>query len=208
MDYLRERLADGMQPCIGVGTGSTTNLFIQGLKDTGIQAAVSSSDESSQRLQQVGIAEIPLAEAGVLPLYIDGADEVDGDRNLIKGGGGALTREKLITSASEEFCCIVDEGKQVQRLGAFPLPVEVVPFAVGWIEQKLYQLGAERVQQREQPTDNGNPILDVTGLDFSNPRELEQTIEAWTGVVCCGVFARHRPQMVIVAGEKGIRLLK
>ena len=189
---------------IGVGTGSTANFFIDGLatlKDR-IKGAVASSETTAERLKQHGIEVFSLNDVGNLSVYVDGADEVNSHREMIKGGGGALTREKIVAAAAREFICIVDASKQVKRLGAFPLPVEVIPMARSYVARKLVALGGQPEYREGFVTDNGNIILDVHNLDITNPIELETTLNNIVGVVTNGVFAK-RPADVVLVGENG-----
>jgi len=195
---------------LGVGTGSTVNALIDLLGERGVelQACVSSSEATSQRLQALGYAIEDLNNAGPLGLYIDGADECDDHRRLIKGGGGALTREKIIAAASERFVCIVDSGKRVHRLGAFPLPVEVIPMARSHVARELVRLGGEPVWRRAFVTDNGNWILDVHRLDIVDPVRLEHEINQLAGVVTVGLFARRPADRVLVASDDGVTTME
>ena len=189
---------------IGVGTGSTANFFIDGLgtlKDR-IKGAVASSEATAERLKQHGIEVFSLNDVGNLSVYVDGADEVNSHREMIKGGGGALTREKIVAAAAREFICIVDASKQVKRLGAFPLPVEVIPMARSYVARKLVALGGQPEYREGFVTDNGNIILDVHNLDITNPIELETTLNNIVGVVTNGLFAK-RPADVVLVGENG-----
>ena len=189
---------------IGVGTGSTANFFIDGLatlKDR-IKGAVASSEATAERLKQHGIEVFSLNDVGNLPVYVDGADEVNSHREMIKGGGGALTREKIVAAAAREFICIVDASKQVKRLGAFPLPVEVIPMARSYVARKLVALGGQPEYREGFVTDNGNIILDIHNLDITNPIELETTLNNIVGVVTNGLFAK-RPADVVLVGENG-----
>ena len=192
---------------IGVGTGSTVNHFIDLLAaEMGdrVRAAVSSSEASSERLRGHGIKVVDLNEVGRLDLYVDGADESNARLQLIKGGGGALTREKIVAAASREFVCIADDSKLVDVLGAFPLPVEVIPMARELVSYALRDLGGEPRLRDGTVTDNGNYILDVHGLRIEEPRELETQINQITGVVCNGLFA-HRPADVLLLGtDQGV----
>ena len=206
-ELLQQKLATVPAAVIGVGTGSTVNYFIELLGGRGIVGAVASSDATAARLQQVGVSVVELTGEAPLTIYIDGADEVAPDFSLIKGGGGALTREKIIADASAEFVCILSEEKVVSELGAFPLPVEVIPMAQAHLSTRLRQLGAQ-VRVRAVASDNGNCILDVSGLDVSTPLELELELERWPGVVGCGLFARNRPNLVLVGGPDGVRRLQ
>lgn len=190
---------------IGVGTGSTVNHFIDLLADNfagQIKAAVSSSIASTERMQRYGIPVIDLNEAGRLSIYVDGADESNHQLHLIKGGGGALTREKIIAAASDEFVCIADTSKLVNVLGDFPLPVEVIPMAQNLVASQLESLGCEAKLREDFVTDNGNIILDLHGLRIDDALALENQINQMTGVVCVGLFA-HRPADVLILGEDG-----
>ncbi|MDZ4178033.1 MAG: ribose-5-phosphate isomerase RpiA [Coriobacteriia bacterium] len=196
---------------IGVGAGSTAEAFIDVLvaSDRRPRAAVAASERSRALLVEHGIAVVSLT-ADVLPLavYVDGADEADGELRLIKGGGGALTREKVLASAARRFVCIVDESKLVRALGVFPLPVEVVPMAQAFVERELRALGGEPVAREGFTTDNGNIILDVTGLDFGDPNALELRIVALPGVVECGIFARRPADVLLVGTAAGVRRME
>jgi ribose 5-phosphate isomerase A len=191
---------------IGVGTGSTVNCFIDALAASGsrLEAAVSSSEATTERLGEIGIRVIELNQTGGLDVYIDGADEFDPYRRLIKGGGGALTREKIVAAASRRFVCIVDESKRVQVLGAFPLPVEVIPMARSFVARKLAGLGGQPEWREGFTTDNGNWILDVHNLDLVDPVAVESAINDIPGVVACGLFALRAADVVLVAGEGGV----
>ncbi len=203
LDYIDSRLS--RRSIIGVGTGSTTDFFIDGLADIKhrFDATVASSKASAARLQGHGIPVLDLNAAPAPCVYVDGADEVDGNRCLTKGGGGALTREKIIAAASDEFVCIADESKIVDRLGHFPLPVEVIPMARGLVARTLRRLGGAPEWRQGFTTDNGNIILDVHGLDIDDPETLEAEINNIVGVVCNGLFAAHRADLVWVAGAAG-----
>jgi ribose 5-phosphate isomerase A len=195
---------------IGVGTGSTINHFIDLLaaKMAGqITAAVSSSEASSERLKALGIRVVDLNDVGKLDLYVDGADESNARLQLIKGGGGALMREKIVAAASREFICIADDSKLVATLGAFPLPVEVIPMARELVAGEMRALGGEPRLRADFITDNGNQILDVHGLQIEDALELETRINQLTGVVCVGLFARRPADLLILSGEDGIRTL-
>jgi ribose 5-phosphate isomerase A len=200
-------IASGM--VLGIGTGSTVNQLIEVLKDRKIQlaGAVSSSRQTSEKLKVVGIPELDLNSTGDLALYIDGADEATADGVLIKGGGAALTREKVVAAASKRFVCIVDDSKLVPMLGAFPLPVEVVAMARSYVARQLVKLGGQPVWREGVVTDNGNPILDVHQLKITDPKSLEATINQIAGVVTVGLFARRRADVLIVAGDSGVRTL-
>jgi ribose 5-phosphate isomerase A len=194
---------------IGVGTGSTANCFIDELigRRERIEATVASSEATARRLREGGLRVLDLAEVDELPVYVDGADEITIHMHMIKGGGGALTREKIVAAVAKSFVCIVDESKLVEVLGAFPLPVEVVPMARGYVAHELVRLGG-RPQLREGfTTDNGNVILDVRGLDLARPVELESALNQLTGVVTNGLFARRGADVALLAGEQGVRTL-
>jgi ribose 5-phosphate isomerase A len=186
---------------IGVGTGSTVNHFIDLLANVKhrFDGAVSSSEASTARLKSHGIPVLDLNACGDLEVYVDGADESNHQLQLIKGGGGALTREKIIAGASRKFVCIADEGKLVDVLGAFPLPVEVIPMARSFVARQLVKLGGTPVWREGFVTDNGNVILDVQGLQIMEPMKLEDTINRIAGVVTVGLFA-HRPADVLILG--------
>ena len=193
---------DGM--IVGVGTGSTVAYFIDALasRRQDIRGAVSSSEDSTAKLRAHGIEVLDLNSAGPLPLYVDGADECDPHKRLIKGGGGALTREKIIAEASEKFVCIIDPSKQVPLLGRFPLPVEVIPMARSLVARAiLAQTGGQPVWREGVVTDNGNVILDVHNLSIVDPVGLERDLNQIPGVVCVGLFARRPADVVIVGGQ-------
>ena len=203
LDYVPEDLI------IGVGTGSTVNCFIECLADSHmrVEAAVSSSEETTKRLKSCGISVIDANQAGSIPVYIDGADECDPHKRLIKGGGGALTREKIIAATAGQFVCIVDESKMVGVLGDFPLPVEVIPMARAYVARQLTGLGGQPQYREGFTTDNGNIILDVANLDLVDPVKMEQTINQIVGVVTVGLFARRPADVVLVAGTNAVRTL-
>lgn len=195
---------------VGVGTGSTVNYFIDFLAKikSRIDGAVSSSVASTERLRQHRIEVIELNSAGPLSLYVDGADESNHQLQLIKGGGGALTREKIVAAASEKFVCIADESKLVSILGKFPLPVEVIPMARSYVAREMVKLGGTPVWRENFITDNGNVILDVHNLQIMEPIKLEARINAIAGVVTVGLFA-HRPADLLIVGSKtGPRILQ
>ena len=194
---------------IGVGTGSTVNCFIDALatmRDR-IAGAVSSSEASSARLRKVGIEVLDPNGVDAFPVYVDGADEIDGSGCMIKGGGGALTREKIVADMAERFVCIADESKRVKTLGRFPLPVEVIPMAVGLITRRLKELGAEPVLRAGFTTDNGGRIIDARGLSISDPADLEREINQWPGVVSVGIFARNRASVCLLGTPTGVTTL-
>lgn len=194
---------------LGVGTGSTANFFIdalRGLRDR-FRAAVSSSAASTARLEGCGIRVLDLNDVDTIAVYVDGADEVDPDRALTKGAGGALTREKIVASAADRFVCIVDDSKMVDVLGTFPLPVEVIPMARRVVADTLADLGGQPRHRRGFVTDNGNDIVDVHGLSIPDPSSLEAEINAIPGVVENGLFARGtRPEVVLVGTPNGVEL--
>lgn len=197
-------VTDGMM--VGVGTGSTVNHFIAAL--TGwrdrIAGAVSSSDASTLLLKKAGIEVFDLNSVGDLELYVDGADEATRHLQLIKGGGAALTREKIVASASQRFICIVDDSKLVEVLGRFPLPVEVIPMARSLVARQLVKLGGQPVWREGVVTDNGNLILDVHNLEILDPPSLESEINQLPGVVTVGLFARRPADVLLVAGPDGV----
>jgi ribose 5-phosphate isomerase A len=195
---------------IGVGTGSTVNHFIDALArmPERIAAAVSSSEQSTRRLQGHGIRVIDANEVESLALYVDGADEIDHRGCMIKGGGGALTREKIVADLAGRFVCIADASKRVEVLGAYPLPVEVIALALPQITRRLQALGARVVPRAGFVSDNGHPIVDAHGLLIRDPAALECTINQWPGVVTCGIFARHRAQVCLLGTDQGVQLLQ
>ena len=188
---------------IGVGTGSTVNQFIPLLAERkhDIEGAVSSSEASTALLKQHGIRVLELNSTGDLPVYIDGADECDPHRRLIKGGGAALTREKIIAAVAQRFVCVIDGAKQVDVLGKFPLPVEVIPMARSHVARRIAALGGQPVWRDGVVTDNGNWILDVHNLSILDPVRLEQELNQIVGVVTCGLFAARAADVVIVDGD-------
>ncbi|GMR18210.1 MAG: ribose-5-phosphate isomerase RpiA [Gammaproteobacteria bacterium] len=194
---------------VGIGTGSTANFFIDALADIKgkIDGTVASSVASADRLRSHGIPVMDLNQTGGLGLYVDGADETTKNLHLIKGGGGALTREKIIAAASEKFVCVADETKLVDRLGAFPLPVEVVPIAQSYVAREIVKLGGEPVLREGFTTDNGNIILDVKNLDILNPVELETRLNQVTGVVTNGLFAIRPADVLILGTAAGTRTM-
>jgi ribose 5-phosphate isomerase A len=195
---------------LGVGTGSTVNFFIDALaKIKGkIEGVVSSSDASTERLQAIGLEVLDLNRTGDLSLYVDGADEVTKNLHLIKGGGGALTREKIVASASRRFVCIVDESKVSPYLGSFPLPVEVIPMAQSLVARKLIRMGGQPELRAGFTTDNGNVILDVKGLDLTDPRSMESNVNLLAGVVDNGLFAARPADVLLVGSAIGVQQIK
>jgi len=194
---------------LGVGTGSTVNHLIDLIGEQGLKlgAAVSSSEASSKRLRALGVPLLDANAVDRLPLYIDGADEVDPGCCLIKGGGGALTREKILADLADRFVCIVDEAKCVACLGAFPLPIEILSMAEKQISKKLEKLGARIALRKDFISDNGHPIIDVSGLTIKDPRELESMMNQWPGVVTVGLFAQRPADLVLIAAKDGIKTL-
>jgi len=194
---------------LGIGTGSTVSQLIEVLKDRKIQlqGAVSSSRQTAALLASAGIPELDLNTAGDLALYIDGADEATADGMLIKGGGAALTREKVVAAASAKFVCIVDDSKLVGVLGKFPLPVEVIPMARSYVARRLVALGGQPVWREGVVTDNGNPILDVHGLTLTDPVAFETQVNQIAGVVTVGLFAHRGADVILVAGDNSVRTL-
>ena len=190
---------------LGVGTGSTTNEFIALLPEVRdrIRMVASSSDASTELLKALGFEVSPLTACGTLDLYVDGADETDDHRRLIKGGGAALTGEKILVSSSRRFVCIVDESKRVKLLGKFPLPVEVIPMARSAVARKLVAMGGQPQYREGVVTDYGNEILDVHNLKILDPVEMESEMNQIPGVVTVGLFAHHRPEVVIVGTADG-----
>lgn len=202
--YAREYLVPGA--VLGVGTGTTVNYFIDKLPLLGdlVASCVASSEATAARLRSVGCRVIDLNQVSGAALYVDGADEADGERRLVKGGGGALTREKIVASASEHFLCVIDESKKKEQLGTFPLAVEVLPMAWQLVSRYLAEMGG-RVELRPAfVSDQGNPVIDVRGLDFSDPFALESDINQIPGVVANGLFVRRRADLVMVASLSGI----
>jgi ribose 5-phosphate isomerase A len=191
---------------LGVGTGSTVNCFIEALAASRIpiEAAVSSSEATSTLLKAAGIRVRELNHAGTLDVYIDGADEFDSNRRLIKGGGGALTREKIVAGASRKFICIVDESKKVGVLGKFPLPIEVIPMARSFVARQMVALGGQPELRDGFTTDNGNVILDVHNMDLVDPVAIEKHINNIPGVVTCGLFAVRPAEVVLMATRDGV----
>lgn len=207
LDYIKPKLS--ANSVVGVGTGSTANHFIDALADVKhlFDACVASSDETAARLKGHGVPVVDLNAADDVIVYVDGADEFNGDRQLVKGGGGALTREKIVAASAAEFVCIVDVSKRVARLGRFPLPVEVIPMARGLVARALRDLGAYPVLREGSVTDNGNLILDVHDLDLSDPLTMEQRLNNLVGTVCNGIFAANPADVVLMAGPNGVQRL-
>ncbi len=195
---------------IGIGSGSTVNALIEAMaqENISITATVASSEATATRLRQSGFSVIDLNEVHHLDLYIDGADEVDGHGRMIKGGGGALTREKIVAAASRRFLCIADSSKRVEQLGTFPLAIEILPMAREQIIRNCAHLGGVARLRTGFLSDNGLPILDVSGLDFSDPSSLESTLNQWPGVVCHGLFVRQSADMILLASADRLDILE
>lgn len=195
---------------IGVGTGSTVDKFIDalGTMKSRIAGAVSSSVRSTQRLQALGVRMFEANEVTSLPVYVDGADEIDGAGCMIKGGGAALTREKIVADLAERFVCIADESKRVAVLGQFPLPVEVIDMARAQVTRRFAALGGRAVLREGVLTDNGHPLLDVHGLQITDPAAMEAEINQWPGVVAVGIFARHRAKVCLLGTVQGVQRIE
>ena len=208
MNYIRPHLNKDM--ILGIGTGSTANCFIDALASFkhDFDGVVASSESSADRLRQHGIPVYDLNSVSSLRFYIDGADEATQHLQLIKGGGAALTREKIVAAVAEEFICIADSSKLVDTLGAFPLPVEVIPMARSYVARELVKLGGSPEYREGVVTDNGNIILDVHHLDILDPVALESSINQITGVVTNGLFARRAADLLLLGGEAGVTLIK
>ena len=194
---------------IGVGTGSTANFFIEELGKIShkLNGTVASSDESARRLQEHNIPVFDLNSVGEVSVYVDGADETNNHLQLIKGGGGALTREKIIAAASKEFVCIADDSKLVKTLGKFPLPVEVIPMARSYVARQIVKLGGDPVYRENCVTDNSNHILDIFNLEILDPRKLEYDLNQITGVVANGLFANRRADRLLLGTDTGVQTL-
>ncbi len=195
---------------LGVGTGSTVDFFIDAIAvhRERFRAAVSSSERSTQRMRELGITVVDLNEVEEMPLYVDGADEIDHGMSMIKGGGGALTREKIVSSVARQFVCIVDESKVVDLLGRFPLPVEIIPMARNVVARRLRALGGEPRLREGFITDNGCEILDVAGLEITAPAQMEALINDIPGVVSCGLFALSGANLALVSSQEGVRRMQ
>ncbi len=211
----KKRAAEAAMACledariVGVGTGSTVNHFIDALAAIKgrLEGAVSSSEASAKRLKERGIPVLDLNFAGDIPVYVDGADEANRHLQLIKGGGGALTREKIVAAASRRFICIADDSKLKDLLGAFPLPVEVIPMARSYVARQLVKLGGQPEWRQGFVTDNGNVILDVHGLRILDPPKLESEINDIAGVVCVGIFAQRPADVLLIAHDGRVETL-
>jgi ribose 5-phosphate isomerase A len=204
LDFIEDNIV------IGIGTGSTVNYFIDALARIKgrLDGAVSSSEDSTQRLKVLGIPVLDLNVAGPLPLYVDGADECNRQLQLIKGGGGALTREKIIAAASEQFVCIADQSKLVEVLGSFPLPIEVIPMARSHVGRELLRRGGQPALRENFTTDNGNLILDVYNLTILEPARLEAELNNIAGVVTVGLFALRSADVLLLGTPDGVRRIK
>ncbi len=201
LDYIQ------MGDVVGVGTGSTVNCFIDALAliKSKVDGAVASSEATADRLRTNRIPVLDLGQVGTLPVYVDGADEATRHLHLIKGGGGALTREKIVAQASEKFVCIADQNKLVDRLGAFPLPVEVIPMAQSMVARKMVSFGGQPMLRTGFITDNGNIILDIRNLDIENPVDMEKRMNQIPGVVTVGLFALRGADVLLLGTDSGIR---
>lgn len=207
LEYIRLLL--NPDSVVGVGTGSTADLFIDQLAiiKNEFLAAVASSERSARRLADHGIKVLDLNQVNSMPVYVDGADEINAKLQMIKGGGGALTREKIVASVAEQFVCIADESKLLDKLGAFGLPIEVLPMALNSVSRKMQALGGEVNLRSGFTTDNGNPIIDVSGFLLSDARELEMQINQIPGVVACGFFAISPASVALIATQEGVKQL-
>jgi ribose 5-phosphate isomerase A len=203
-----DHVADGT--VVGVGTGSTVNHFIDALAATAsrIAGAVSSSEKSTERLRAHGIRVLDAADVQRIPIYVDGADEIDSRGCMIKGGGAALTREKIVADLAERFICIADESKRVGVLGRFPLPVEVIPMAAAQVTRRFAVYGGDARVREGVRTDNGQLILDVHGLRIIDPLAMETEINQWPGVVTVGIFARHKASLCLLGTSQGVVTLR
>ena len=207
IEFLHRKLSSEM--ILGIGTGTTVNFFIEELKAYKhlFKGAVSSSERSTALLKEAGIIVYDLNNIREIAFYIDGADEVADDKSLIKGGGGAHTKEKILASSSKCFICIADSTKRVEQLGAFPLPIEVIPFAKDSVLHALEEY-SENIIQRDFITDSGNIILDLHGVDLSSPKEIETKLNLIPGVVDNGIFAHHVPRYIVVGNSEGYELIE
>jgi ribose 5-phosphate isomerase A len=201
-------IKDGMS--LGVGTGSTVDILIELLQPLAAKlgSVVSSSERSTRRLADIGISAVDLGSTGDLDLYIDGADEATKHRHLIKGGGGALTREKIVAAASRRFVCIIDETKLVPTLGRFPLPVEVIPMAQSYVARQMVKAGGQPILREGFVTDNGNHIIDVHNLKIANPLELETRFNQIAGIVTVGIFAHRPADVLVIGGAAGVKTMQ
>ena len=205
----RAALAEVPKGCwLGVGTGSTTNYFIQLLPKRWVKGAVASSEATAKALRRRGIRVVPMIPSRKLAVDVDGADEADPRLRLIKGGGGALTREKIVATASRKFVCIADGAKLVKRLGRFPVPLEVVPMAREQVARAVRKIGGRPVWRRGFVTDNGGEILDVRALRISDPAKMEKRLESIPGVVCAGIFGKRRADLLLLGTRDGVKRIR
>ena len=204
LSYIKDGIA------LGVGTGSTIDIFIELLQPLAAKLGpvVSSSERSTRRLAEFGIRAVDLSSTVDLDLYVDGADEATKHRHLIKGGGGALTREKIVAAASRRFVCIIDETKLVPTLGKFPLPVEVIPMAQSYVARQMVKAGGQPILREGFVTDNGNHIIDVHNLKIANPLELETRFNQLAGVVTVGIFANRPADVLLIGGASGVKTIQ
>ncbi len=204
MSYIKDGIA------LGVGTGSTVDLFIAALAAHAgkVGDVVSSSERTRRKLAEVGIQVAELSDVGELDLYVDGADEATKHRHLIKGGGGALTREKVVAAASRRFVCIIDDTKLVPTLGRFPLAIEVIPMAQSYVARQMVKAGGQPIWRRDFVTDNGNHIIDVHNLKIVNPLEMETRFNQIAGVVTVGIFANRPADVLLIGGASGVKVLQ
>jgi ribose 5-phosphate isomerase A len=204
LSYIKDGIA------LGVGTGSTVDIFIELLTPLAAKLGpiVSSSDRSTRRLGDVGLRTVELSSVGDLDLYVDGADEATKHRHLVKGGGGALTREKILAAASRRFVCIIDETKLVSTLGRFPVPIEVIPMAQSYVARQMVKAGGQPIWREGFVTDNGNHIIDVHNLKIANPLELETRFNQIAGVVTVGIFANRPADVLLIAGASGVKVMQ
>jgi ribose 5-phosphate isomerase A len=204
LSYIKDGIA------LGIGTGSTVDVFIElvaPLKDK-LASVVSSSERSTRRLADVGIRAVELSSVGDLDVYVDGADEATKHRHLVKGGGGALTREKIVAAASRRFVCIIDETKLVPTLGRFPVPIEVIPMAQSYVARQMVKAGGQPIWREGFVTDNGNHIIDVHNLKIANPLELETRFNQIAGVVTVGIFANRPADVLLIGGASGVKVMQ
>ena len=204
MSYVKDGIA------LGVGTGSTVDLFIELLQPLAAKLGpvISSSERSTRKLAEYGIRTVELGSVGDLDLYIDGADEATKHRHLIKGGGGALTREKIVAAASRRFVCIIDDTKLVPTLGKFPVPIEVIPMAQSYVARQMVKAGGQPILREGFVTDNGNHIVDVHNLRIANPLELETRFNQIAGVVTVGIFANRPADVLLIGGPSGVKVIR
>jgi ribose 5-phosphate isomerase A len=204
LSFIKEGMA------LGVGTGSTVDIFIELLAPLAnkLGAVVSSSERSTRKLAAAGIRTVELNSTGDLDLYVDGADEATKHRHLIKGGGGALTREKIVAAASRRFLCIIDDTKLVATLGRFPLPIEVIPMARSYVARQMVKAGGQPIWRQDFVTDNGNHIIDVHNLKIVNPIELETRFNQIAGVVTVGIFANRPADILLIGGAAGVKTIQ